>query len=106
VKVKAITLCIVLVSVISILSACGGVDEQVVGKWEDEMLGAVTFEFKENGDVIIDSLDGEVKGTFSTSGDKIKIKAGDKKESFSYSVSGDKLFISSSEGKIGYDRVE
>jgi hypothetical protein len=104
-KFKTIALSIVLGTVISILSACG-VDEEIVGTWEDEMLGAVTFEFKDNGDVIIDSLDEVVEGTFSTSGDKIKIKAGDQKQSFTYSVSGDKLYLSSSQGRIGYDRVE
>ncbi|MBO4501557.1 MAG: hypothetical protein J5760_04880, partial [Clostridia bacterium] len=70
---KVIALTLVAVMALVMLAACSGHDKALEGKWE-AVGGSVLFEFKSD-DVTMTVYGTSYTGTWSTSGDTLKIKA-------------------------------
>jgi hypothetical protein len=78
------------------LSACSGQDSEVVGTWEDGFVGFVTFDFKADGEVVIDTGMSAVTGTWETSGDELEVEySTGKTVTYTYEVNENTLSLTS-----------
>ncbi|QUW21334.1 hypothetical protein JSQ81_16215 [Sporosarcina sp. Marseille-Q4063] len=85
--------------IILTMAACSNIDEKIVGKWEDNFFGYITYDFKSDGTFKLDTGEEIVKGKFSTSGDKLTLEAKGDKIVGNYSIEDGILTISSEDGE-------
>lgn len=87
-------------------SACSGVDKEIVGKWEDNLIGFVTYEFRSDGTVTIDA-DEVFEGEYNTSGDTLTIEANGEKMKADYTIDGNTLSLTIEDQEtMEFEKVE
>lgn len=99
-KKKLIMLSAIL-GLVFILSACNeSIDQDIVGKWEDDVTGFIMFEFDKKGDILIQTPGGKEITTFTTKGDKLTIDREGKKEEYTYTIENDELALNNGDQTI------
>lgn len=88
------------------LVACGGTDKELIGKWEDNLAGVSTYDFKKDGTVSAEVINDKIEGKYTADGKVIKIKIGEKEIELPYTIKGDKLTITSNGTDIEFGRVK
>ncbi|MDA1675257.1 MULTISPECIES: DUF5640 domain-containing protein [Bacillus cereus group] len=88
------------------LVACGGTDKELIGKWEDNLAGVSTYDFKKDGTVSAEVINDKIEGKYTADGKVITIKIGEKEIELPYSIKGDKLTVTSNGTDIEFGRVK
>lgn len=88
------------------LVACGGTDKELIGKWEDNLAGVSTYDFKKDGTVSVEVINDKYEGTYTADGKVIKMKINKKDVELPYSIKGDKLTVTSDGTEIEFGKVK
>lgn len=87
---KIISIIIIVLTLTTILCACGG-DSSIVGRWEND---EETIEFLEDGTLIVEGM----SGSYSISDDRLSIQLLWAAQSYDYDISGDTLTLTENGG--------
>ena len=113
-KKKAIIFALVLIILVTFLSACASPEKKIIGTWRSQttILGVVTetkYEFKEDGTGSKTTVL-EIPFTYSIEGDTITITTTvlelELDEEFTFEINGDTLSLTGTFGTTEYEKVK
>jgi len=97
---------IICVLSILVISACSKADEEIVGVWEDNLLGLANYEFKKDGKFTIDVDDELIEGKYKMKGDTLTLTVDDETRKVKYSIEDDILTLTpENEDPVEFVRV-
>ncbi len=108
--VRILALALVVLTVFSCLTACGG--KKIVGKWEMEEEGiSMIFDFQKDGTLVMSAkgIDGlKMEGSWKVKGDKLtlNLEGEDEGEECTFKIKGKKLTINADGEKMVLTKVK
>lgn len=105
-KLKKFTLAIVTIALTLMLAACGSDKDELVGLWVDDVIGFVSFEFQEDGTLVIGASFDYQEGTYEVKGSTIVMDIGGGEAVFDYAIEDEQLILTLDGESQAFNKVE